>query len=81
MMERSPSGQLIQQVEDLIDGGSVHRADLLEAMSLVQRAHLKYKCNGGRSQAVVLVGLDDQRAVEPRCRELAGQRHDQRGRK
>src|SRR6266849_2222654 len=76
MMKRSPSGQLIQQVEDLIEAGSVQRPHLLEAISLVQSAHLKHKCDGGRSQAVLLVGLYDQRAVEPRCRELAGQRHD-----
>ena len=63
---RSPSGQLIQQVENLIEGGSVQRPHLLEAIALVQRSHLKYKCNGGRSQAVLLVRLDDQRAVEPR---------------
>jgi hypothetical protein len=55
---------LIQQIEDLVEDSGVKRPHLLEAMSLVQSAHLKHQCNGGRSQAVLLVGLDDQRAVK-----------------
>ena len=44
----SPTSQLIQQIKDLIEGSSIQRSHLLEAISLVQSAHLKHKSDGRR---------------------------------
>ena len=77
-LRRSAPAQLVQHGEDLIQGRRVENSQTLQAVALVESACLKDEGDGGGSQAIVSVGLNEHGAWEARCALRAGEGYGSR---